>query len=350
MRIKFWVLTLAITLTTSAFATTFLFEDQASVNQTIDGITVVLAQGGNTSNGPTYLGNGYTNAMRLYNKNTITVTGDNLTNIQLLCSKTGKAFATITASTGTYTPGTVPTKEKEETVDTWTGNATSVVFTMGDSGQRNLLKLVVNGDPIEVDPEKSYIDTTALDPNFEYTEPTLISVPEMSFTKQPYAFILNNIRVSCPMGSILNNDTVTTPFFNCNANNTLTFEATKPMKGLAIAGMVRKQFEATVEEPITISYCSPGQLETDWEGDPVVIVKDINANSVTISCPKQVRCYQVRVYFEANPTEKLDCEGSEDIQNTESEKNKDEWTKVLREEQLLLQHKDKVFTVTGQAL
>ena len=30
---------------------------------------------------------------------------------------------------------------------------------------------------------------------------------------------------------------------------------------------------------------------------------------MTISCPKQVRCYAVRVYFDANPTEELDCGG-----------------------------------------
>ena len=349
MRIKFWVLTLAITLTTSAFATTFLYNANNTQTQTIDGITVKLEQGGNASNAPAY--SSYV-GMKLYHDNTITIDAEQpFKNVQLVCSKNGgNAYLTMTASEGNLTLSDPSTAQDDKRLDVWNGETKHLVLTMGTSGQRIIYQIEVDGEPIELNPV-NYVDDTPLDPNYVYSEPTIVTQPEdLNFTKKEYAFISNNIRVSCPKGSVLLATDTTEAFFNCNANYTLTFEATKPMKGLAIAGMVRKLFEATVEEPITISYCSPGQLETDWEGDPVVIVKDINANSVTISCPKQVRCYQVRIYFDANPTETLDCEDSEDIQNTESEKAKDEWTKVLREGQLLLQHKDKVFTVTGQAL
>ena len=130
-------------LSMNIFATTFIFDADGTQTQTIDGIKVTLSQG-KGSNPPTYLDNGYTNLMRLYGQNTIKVTGENLTNIQILFSKTGKAYADVTASTGTYKKGATPTTEKEQSIDTWTGNASSVTFTLGKSGQRHIIKLVVN--------------------------------------------------------------------------------------------------------------------------------------------------------------------------------------------------------------
>ncbi|MBO4689959.1 MAG: hypothetical protein J5621_03710 [Paludibacteraceae bacterium] len=282
------------------FATTFIFDADGTQTQTIDGIKVTLSQG-KGSNPPTYLDNGYTNLMRLYGQNTIKVTGENLTNIQILFSKTGKAYADVTASTGTYKKGATPTAEKEQSIDTWTGNASSVTFTLGKSGQRHIIKLVVNGEPIVIGGDTN--DSTALDSTFTYSEPTAVIVPDTTLYKQKYTFVQNNIRVSCTKGSILNNDS--DYYFNCNASEKITFEATKSIKGMVISGYVRKAFSATVDNG-TIEYCSPE--DNDREGDPVVIVKDINSKSVTISCVKQLRCYAVRLYFDANPTDELDCD------------------------------------------
>ena len=289
-------------LSMNIFATTFTFDADGTQTQTIDGITVTLSKA-KGNNPPTYLDNGYTNLMRLYGQNTIKVTGENLTNIQILFSKTGKAYADITASTGTYKKGTTPTAEKEQSIDTWTGNASSVTFTLGKSGQRHIIKLVVNGEPIVIGSDTT--ENTALDSTFVYAEPTAVIVPDTTLYKQEYAFVQNNIRVSCTQGSILNNDS--DYYFNCNAGGKITFEATKPIKGIVINGYVRKAFSATADKG-TIEYCSPE--DNDWEGDPVVIVTDINSTSVTISCVKQLRCYAVRLYFDANPTDELDCENN----------------------------------------
>lgn len=313
---KFRLLSLfaALSLTLTLSATTFEYKADSTQTQTIDGITVVLAAGTNTQNGPTFLDNGYTKAMRLYANNTITVTGENLTSIQLLCSKTGKAFAQLTCSVDKYTPGTVPTKENAQTIDKWEGSATSVKFTMG-SGQRHLIQIVVNGDPIDLNPQSDVvaIDTAEWDPDFIwYSEPTAIIVPDTTFYKKQYIFVQSNIRVSCSYGTIMNTEEAY--YFNCNEANTLTFEATQPIKGFVINGAVRKAFTASVDKG-EIAYLSPGEFDVNddnmQECETAIVVKNIDDTKVTLSCDKQLRCYSIYFYFEANPTATVEsCGGS----------------------------------------
>ncbi|MBQ7258768.1 MAG: hypothetical protein IJS57_02365 [Paludibacteraceae bacterium] len=310
-KFRFLTILAALSFALTLSATTFEYTSQASDNQTIDGITVVLAAGTNKQNAPTYLDNGYTKAMRLYVNNTITVSGENLTSIQLLCSKTGKAFAALTCSIGAYTPGEVPTKEGLQAIDTWSGNATSVTFTMG-SGQRHLIQIVVNGDPIDLNPQSDVvaIDTAEWDPDFAwYSEPTAVITPDTTFFKKEYIFVSSNIRVHCTQGSILSNDTAY--YFNCNAGQTISFEAAKPIKGLVINGAVRKLFQATSDQG-SMAYISPDDFypEDYQECESAVIITDIDAKKVTISCEKQLRCYSVYFYFDANPTQEIgDCDG-----------------------------------------
>ena len=298
--------------------TTFTFTSAADINQTIDSITVALAQGNNTSYGPvfqnTYYNSEYHPEMRLYLGNTITISSEEaLTNIQLVFAKSGasnKEYTGLSASNGTLVSGGVSESTTDWKVDSWTGNATQVVFTLTGKGQRQIQRIVIDGEPIVIDPVEPDPLPTAddLEEDFDYGDPTVIFPKDTTILKQEYAFIDNNILVHCTQGSIIKATDSTSAYFNCNANNSLTFETTKPMKGLVIAGMVRRQFDALVNKG-HIEYCSPGELEEDYEGNPVVIITDIDSTAVTISCPKQVRCYAVRVYFDANPTEELDCEG-----------------------------------------
>ena len=308
---KLYSLLVASCLALSTMATTvFDFNSSTCLYQTADGFTVTISQAGNGNSKPQY----YSNEARLYAKNTITVSGDGITRIDITFAKQGsKAYADLSASEGTLTNGGTSTSNTDLKTDTWTGSSNSVVFTLGSTGQRIIKRLVINGDGTEISGGNEggdttvvvTIDTTALDSTFAYSEPTAIIVPDMSFYKQKYAFVQNNIRVSCTQGSILNNDS--DYYFNCNAGEKLTFEATKPIKGIVINGYVRKAFSATTDRG-SIEYCSPE--DNDWEGDPVVIVTDIDSTAVTISCVKQLRCYAVRLYFDANPTDKLDCENN----------------------------------------
>ena len=291
----------------SAWATSFDYNADGTQTQTKDGITIKLEKGSG-SNVPAY--SSY-NGMKIYANNTITLDAEQaFKNVQLVFSKNdNKEYLPMTASIGTLVSGGTSTALDDKKIDVWTGEATHLVFTMGSKGQRVLFQIEVDGEPIDIVPQSDVvaIDTADWDPELVwYSEPTALIVPDTNFFKKEYIFVETNIRVHCTQGSIINNDTAN--YFNCNAGFTLSFEAAKPIKGIVINGYVRKQFSASVDKG-NIEYCSPGALEDDREGYPVVIISDIDATSVTLSCDKQLRCYSVYVYFDANPTETLDCGG-----------------------------------------
>jgi len=306
---KLFSLITAISLSLFASATTFIFDSDASVSQTIDGISVSVAKG-NGQTAPAYKTVYGTNSgeLRLYAQNTITITATEITSVQLVCSKSSasnKAYASLSASTGTLVSGGESTSNTDKKIDTWTGTTDILVLTLGSSGQRAVYQLVVNGEPIEQKEDTTKNPTEEpLDPEFIYGEPTAILVPDTTIFKQAYTFVDSNIRVSCTQGSILNTDE--DYYFNCNASAQITFEASQSIKGLVINGAVRKEFSASSDKG-TIEYLSPDALyESDYqEEDPVLIIKDINSTSVSITCNKQLRCYAVRFYFEANPTETI---------------------------------------------
>ena len=103
-------------------------QEIASVEQ--DGITLTFDKGTN-KNGPKYYTTG--TAIRCYGSNTITasVSGKNITKI-VFTFASGEGTNAITAEPGTF-----------ET-DTWTGNSSNVVFTIGGtSGHRRIQKMVL---------------------------------------------------------------------------------------------------------------------------------------------------------------------------------------------------------------
>ena len=291
-------------LTLSALAgTEFTFATADDMSQTKDDITVALAAGG--GNAPYVTENYLTHEaeMRLYINNTITVSGPSLTDIQLVFAKSGasnKAYADLSASAGSLVSGGQSESYSDWRVDRWTGDATQVVFTLTGKGQRRIQKIVVNGDSVTVDPiEETVLPTEAdLQSDYTYSEPTQLTPPDTVIAKQEYAFIENNVLVHCSLGSIMQGTDTTFAYFNCNAGYELSFTATQSIKGLAIDGFGRKGFSATVDHG-EIDYLT--DADADVEGWPVMVIRDIDATSVTLSCPKQIRCYAVRVYFENNP-------------------------------------------------
>lgn len=275
-------------------STAFTFTNAASVNQTKDGITVSIAKGAG-NNDPAV----YNDALRLYANNTITISGNDLKNIELSFTKQGtKEYATLSASAGTLLSGAVSTSNTNIVTDTWSGSTNSVTFTLGSTGQRIITGITVNGDgsggsdtPSTPDPDEPDTPST-LDPDFVYPEPTILGIPSNKVQGQPYTFILNNVEVSSTMGAISDS------YFSAHAGYDLTFTATRNIKGIVINGLVKKGFVATVNHG-EIEYLSPSGADT--EADPVVVITDVNSKSVTISCIKQLRCYSVEIYFEENP-------------------------------------------------
>ena len=152
MKKLFSLLTLAL-LTMSAWAgSTVTFDlttgydngqEVASVNS--GDVTITFDKGSNT-NPPKWYSTG--NALRMYGGNTATVvsTGETISQITFTFAS-GEGTNEITCNTGTFTS------------PTWTGNASSVVFTIsGTSGHRRIAKIEVTlgegGDtPVDPDPE-----------------------------------------------------------------------------------------------------------------------------------------------------------------------------------------------------
>lgn len=290
---KIFTLLTAVLMSISVMAaTTFTFQNQAAESQTKDGITVILAKGSG-NNAPAF--NDNYGEFRLYANNTITVSGSDITRISMTFSMQGtKAYATLTANAGTLTSGGNSTDREDLKVDVWTGDTGSVTLALGSSGQRILHQIVVNGDPAddEIPTVPGNPDVPSiLDPDYEYPAVTLVGVPSQTVQGDSYSFVDNNIQVSCTKGAI------TSDYFSAHAGYAMTFTATQPIKGIVIDGFVKKDFTATVSDG-TISYLTPGE---DKSADPVLVIKDANSKSITISCVKQLRCYTVEVYFEYNP-------------------------------------------------
>ena len=353
---KIYTILLALWFACGAFAeTVFTFnsgwEDQ---EQEIDDVMVILGWGDNTGSGPYYDAYALKGPeTRLYPQNTIWIGCDaGLTNIQIVfANHDGKTYiSTLTPSTGTVVSGGISTDRMNPVVDTWTGNATEVTFTLAATGQRIIKKIVVDGAPINPDDEKpqdseSLPTEDDLQASYVYAEPTAVSPKDTVISKKEYAFINNNILVHCTQGSILKEDLLseTDPhpaYFNCNATYSLTFTATQAIKGLAIDGFVRKAFNAECNHG-TIQYLTDEDF--DMEGWPALVILDINSKSVTLDCPKQLRCYGVRVYFTDNP-DPLYTE----IENVQSDK--EQYTKILRDGQLLILRGEKTYSAQGTAL
>lgn len=286
-----------------ATATVFDFNSASCLSQTADGFSVSLSQAGDKNTKPQF----YNNEARMYANNTITISGEGLTKIEIIFTKQGtKGYAELNASTGTLTSGGTSTSNTDKKTDVWTGNANSVVFTLGASGQRIIRRVVINRAEGEVLPDEGNeggqgggsngTDTLRLD--YNYSEPTIVTVQGEAGNNKAYSFIHNNIKIDCTKGAIdLENN-----YFGCNAGEKITFSATKNIKGLTINGFAKKDFSATVNNG-SITYMSDS--EDAVTGDPVLVITDIDAKNVTISCTKQLRCYSVKFYFEANPTDTI---------------------------------------------
>lgn len=326
--------------------TVFTFGSTDDLSQTKDGVTMTIAKGSGTTNpafqNPYYLSE-YHPEMRLYVGNTITLSGESLTHIQLVFAKSNasdKAYAGLSASPGTLTAGGVSESATDWKVDVWKGTADQVVFTMTGSGQRQLQKIVLNGDPVVIEPVVETMPTEAdLVTGYEYAEPTVVHVKDTTILKKEYAFIDNNILVSCPMGSILKATDTTEAYFNCNAEYSLTFTATQPIRGIAIDGFVKKAFSASCDQGELSCLTDP---DGDTEGWPVLVIRDIHATSVTVTCLKQLRCYEVKVYFADNPVPVDEDQGAETVRPAELRP-----VKILKDGVLYIRRGDKTTYILG---
>ncbi|MBR1425950.1 MAG: hypothetical protein IJ581_00705 [Paludibacteraceae bacterium] len=138
------LLTLSVSAATTIVLTSPVsgYDNQAFSTITQDGFTLNVAQG-KGNNPPKWFANG----LRLYFSNTITISGSNITRLDITFSKQGqKDYADLSAAAGSLVSGGSSTAEDDLKVDVWTGNASSVTLTVGASGQRLIKQVVIYGE------------------------------------------------------------------------------------------------------------------------------------------------------------------------------------------------------------
>ena len=136
----------------------------------------------------------------------------------------------------------------------------------------------------------------------EAEDPIIIQAPDTFVNKGSLTFTEQGITFSLPQCSAYPAshewNSLHKTYFACLAGGTMTISAERAIKGIAINGWVRKNFSASCDHG-TINYLSDAY--DDAEGNPVLTISDIDATSVAITCNNQLRCFEVRVYFEQNP-------------------------------------------------
>jgi hypothetical protein len=138
----------------------------------------------------------------------------------------------------------------------------------------------------------------------EEKDPVVITAPDTVIEKTAYTLSEQGITIEVSYGSAYpashSYNHLGQTYFACLANSNITFSATKPMKGIAINGWVKKDFTASCEKG-ELRYLSDEYEDTT--GEPVLTVSDLDASSVTIHCDNQLRCFSVEIYFTQNPGE-----------------------------------------------
>ena len=136
----------------------------------------------------------------------------------------------------------------------------------------------------------------------EAEDPIIITAPDTTIVKQSFTIETQGITISTTNGSIYPAEHSFNNFGRdciiCYAGASISFSASQDIKGLAINGNTKKNFSATCDHG-TIDYLSDAY--EDAEGEPVLTISDIDAQSVTIACVNQLRCFSIEVYFTQNP-------------------------------------------------
>lgn len=107
-----------------------------------------------------------------------------------------------------------------------------------------------------------------------------------------YEIQSGGVSVSCSKGANRSD------YFGCNAGETFTITADRPIKAIVINGYIKKGYSATVSAG-SIRYADAS--EDAVEANPVVVIVDIDSAALQIQNAKQLRCYTMEVYFAANP-------------------------------------------------
>lgn len=244
--------------------------------------------------------------MQMTASTTITLPGVQNVGSVVINGSSNIADYTVQVKVGSTSFGTQTIDKANDQTWTFSGTVSSgelkIIVTRGSKKSLYIKTVTIDGT---ADTPQTPGDDTQLDSTYVYAEPTMVVNTDSVGSNREYSFVSNNILVHTTTGARVSQ------YFGVNAGNSITFTATQPMKAIVVNGFIKKGFEAEASSG-EIAYADAD--EDNVEADQVLAVTDINATSLTIDCEKQMRCYSVAVYFQANP-DSLDIEpGGEDYE------------------------------------
>ena len=233
---------------------------------------------------------------------TLTLSGvSNVTEVIIVASSNydkDPNYYTLSVTVGNNAFGS-PIKLPKVTNETYTfagvSSSGDLVVTIAKNGKKSMWikSITVEGEvPEAPDP------TDRLDKDYVYNEPEMI-LPVEELGKMAFDTVINNILLTCAQGAFYKTD------IRVMANASLTLTATKPIKAIRVDGGVRKSFSAETNAG-DLSYYSSD--EGDIESAPVLLIKDVNNETVTLTCFAQLRMEKLYVYFEDNPAVEIEME------------------------------------------
>lgn len=248
---------------------------------------------------------------------TLTLKGvKNVSKVVITCSSNVENKNSIAVSVGGTTWGTETMKKETNVEKVFTGTTTdgdlTIQITRVDKSVY-IKKIVISGDASTGGEgggntggeggSGSATNPGNLNNLYIYSEPTIVTTTVTSdIFNQSYAFIQNNIKVECTNGTQRPASAEQTAYFGVSAGQSITFTATKPIKGIVINGYIKKGFDFEVTGASEdCRMLSVDAEDEDVENDPVIALLDVDSKSVTLNCLKQLRCYSVEFYFKENP-------------------------------------------------
>lgn len=233
---------------------------------------------------------------------TLTLTGaTEVTEVKIVAASNIAGKNTIAVKVGNTTFGSTETLAKAADQNfTFAGSKTNgdVVISITRSEKSIYIKTVSITGKVVVGQDTMQLDTT-----YVYDEPTTVEPFDSIGSNKAYAFINNNIYINVTQGARYNE------YFSCNAGATMTIAASKPIKGITIDGLIKKNFDVDASSG-DVEYMDASEDEV--EGTPVLIIKNVNEDTLILTCEKQMRVYALNVYFDANPTDSIGGGGGDD--------------------------------------
>lgn len=280
------------------------FKDFAGGENNVGGFTFVFDKTTGTTPPQVYQDN-----LRLYAKNTLTISGPKVSKIVFTFTEDNNfRYTDFTPSTGLYTT----TQAKGDTELTWTGDATSVTFTVGDkavygddgeakAGQIRLAKITVYGEAGETPVDPDPITPDPVDP----ADGVVLANPFANLT------VPGESNVSGYTIAIEKLPSATTPpavnskgELRIYANNTFTVSGKKVTK-VVFTFTSDNKYRYTTLTPSTGAYTAEqavGDTELTWIGDAASVTFTVGEKATMgedgADKAGQIRIEKITIYGE----------------------------------------------------